>query len=143
MSDRSRSALPVFGPALLLGVCLAVLVPLAAAGDTPAAQEVDQLIEQLGSEKFAERQAASKRLAEIGERALSALHKALDSPDLEIRHRAEDLVRVLERRLFGELRVLAGHTRPIVSVALAPDGKLALTGGNDQTLRLWDVETGR
>jgi WD40 repeat protein len=28
-------------------------------------------------------------------------------------------------------------------VALAPDGKRALSGGADRTMRLWDVETGK
>ncbi len=36
-----------------------------------------------------------------------------------------------------------GHTDPIRSVALSADGRHALSGSLDNTLRLWDVESGR
>jgi WD40 repeat protein len=35
-----------------------------------------------------------------------------------------------------------GHTQPIESVGLSPDGMLALAGSQDKTLRIWQVETG-
>lgn len=37
---------------------------------------------------------------------------------------------------------LEGHTAPILCAAFSPDGRLAVTGGRDDTLRLWDVRTG-
>ena len=36
-------------------------------------------------------------------------------------------------------RILSGHTEPIYSVALTPDGTRALTGSYDKTARLWDL----
>jgi WD40 repeat protein len=36
-----------------------------------------------------------------------------------------------------------GHTRDVSSVAFSPDGKLALSGSKDNTLKLWDVQTGK
>ncbi|MCI0465087.1 MAG: WD40 repeat domain-containing protein [Gemmataceae bacterium] len=43
----------------------------------------------------------------------------------------------------GPVRVFTGHTRPVHSAALSPDGKLAVSGGDDDDLRLWDVATGK
>jgi WD40 repeat protein len=43
------------------------------------------------------------------------------------------------------LRVLEGHSDDVMCAVFLPDGKRILTlgGGNDQTVRLWEVETGR
>ncbi len=52
----------------------------------------------------------------------------------------------LERRLDGlpdeaaTHQVLRGHTGPVRSVAFAPDGMRLLSGSQDNTLRLWEVE---
>ncbi|MGB5846717.1 MAG: WD40 repeat domain-containing protein, partial [Anaerolineales bacterium] len=53
----------------------------------------------------------------------------------------------------AELRRLIGHQAPVAGVALTPDGKFALTGSGsldlggepagDNSLRLWDVESGQ
>lgn len=40
-------------------------------------------------------------------------------------------------------RCLAGHTGAVLAVAFSRDGRLAVTGGKDALLRLWDVATGR
>src|SRR5262249_3861422 len=108
---------------------------------TPA--EIGQLIEQLGSEVFSEREAASARLGVLGEAALPALRRALQHPDAEVRRRADDLVHEIERRYYGELRALLGHTKAVVSIAATADGRRLLSGANDQSLRLWDLESGK
>jgi WD40 repeat protein len=36
-----------------------------------------------------------------------------------------------------------GHTREVTSVAFSPDGKYALSGSNDTTLKLWEIKTCR
>jgi len=41
-----------------------------------------------------------------------------------------------------ELRSFTGHASYVSSVAFSPDGKLALSGSGDSTLRLWDVAGG-
>jgi WD40 repeat protein len=40
------------------------------------------------------------------------------------------------------LRSLIGHEGTVFSVAILPDGLRALSGGQDNTVRLWDLETG-
>ncbi len=41
------------------------------------------------------------------------------------------------------VRVFKGHTKGVNSVCFSPDGRYALSGGNDYTLRLWEVATGK
>jgi WD40 repeat protein/serine/threonine protein kinase len=43
----------------------------------------------------------------------------------------------------GTVRVFKGHTDAVNCVAFSPDGKTALSGGWDNALILWDVETGQ
>src|SRR5205085_11336499 len=38
---------------------------------------------------------------------------------------------------------LAGHTEEVRTVATSPDGRLALSGSGDKTLRLWELATGK
>jgi WD40 repeat protein len=103
-------------------------------GDT----EVERLIKQLGSDEFAERETATKRLQEIGEPAFGALYKAATSADAEVRLRAEHIL----NKLYPELR-LTGHKGGVWSVWVSADGKRVLTSAADKTLRLWDGHTGK
>jgi WD40 repeat protein/serine/threonine protein kinase len=41
-----------------------------------------------------------------------------------------------------ELRVYEGHNGPIKSVSLSADGRYALSGSYDETLKLWEIENG-
>ena len=43
----------------------------------------------------------------------------------------------------GELTTSPGHLGPLRCVAFSPDGNQAVTGSDDNTARLWDIETGR
>jgi WD40 repeat protein len=45
----------------------------------------------------------------------------------------------------GALHLVAqlGHIDRVNSVAISPNGRQVLTGGNDNVVRLWDVATGQ
>ncbi|MEG4986618.1 WD40 repeat domain-containing protein, partial [Microcoleus sp. BR0-C5] len=49
----------------------------------------------------------------------------------------------LERANEGALRTLVGHSSSVCAVAIAPDGKTAISASWDKTLKIWDTETGR
>lgn len=40
-------------------------------------------------------------------------------------------------------RVLEGHTGSVYGVGLTPDVRLAVSGSDDKTLRVWDLEEGK
>ena len=39
-------------------------------------------------------------------------------------------------------KTFAGHTAAVKGVTFSPDGQTIISWSNDQTIRLWDVETG-
>src|SRR3954471_9442190 len=92
-------------------LALPLLLPLLAAAPPagPSGAEVARLIGQLGDDDFDTREQATARLKRIGEPAFDALHKALSSDDLEVRHRAAKIVAFLDARYYGEPLILTGH----------------------------------
>src|ERR1043166_446196 len=110
-----------------------------AVADDPDDKDIARLVKQLGSSDFRLRDVATKRLEEIGEPALDALGKATGT--LEMRRRAEQIVAVIEDKLWPEL--LLTH-KGVWSVSVSADGKRLLTcSQDDKTLRLWDAYTGK
>ncbi|MEM7306613.1 MAG: protein kinase [Planctomycetota bacterium] len=54
----------------------------------------------------------------------------------------EGVARLFDAETGALVRELRGHEGPILSLAIAPDGTLAATGGGDRTVVLWDTESG-
>lgn len=69
----------------------------------PNNSEVEKLVRQLGADKMAQREAAHHALDAIGTSALEALKKAAASDDPEIRRRAEELIKGIEKRAETDL----------------------------------------
>jgi len=44
---------------------------------------------------------------------------------------------------LNDVRVLKGHTRQVFAVAMVPDGSRAVSGSGDNTVRVWDLASGR
>jgi predicted Zn finger-like uncharacterized protein len=112
-----------------------------------SATEVDALAGQ-----FAEHlEAARKSLAEQNhEAALKALKEARAVPGFERSEEALTLWRDLattfpRQRLQAvwEKTTLQGHAAPVNALAFHPDGRRLLSAARDNSLRLWDIETGQ
>jgi WD40 repeat protein len=55
----------------------------------------------------------------------------------------KNVAHLLDLTTEREVRPLKGHTGNLWTAVFLPDGKRAVTGGEDRTLRLWNLETGR
>jgi hypothetical protein len=105
-------------PVLVAGVGLGWVGALAAGGAAgqgkPAAGEAGspaQLVTRLGSQRFRDREDASRALDELGAKALPPLRQAAADPDPEVRRRAAALVGRIEKRLETERLLEPQHVR--------------------------------
>jgi serine/threonine protein kinase len=62
--------------------------------------------------------------------------------DLQRLARGSDVSATIGPPTTGPLRCFIGHTDSVWAVAFAPDGQLAVSGGKDRTVRLWQVSSG-
>ena len=82
---------------------VAKLVLLGLLGQVTGGQaDPSAIMAQLGSRRYAEREAASEALERLGRPALPALRAARDSRDLEIRNRAYRLIQKIEAALLTQ-----------------------------------------
>ena len=84
--------------------------------DPQLGNEVDRLIAELGDARFTAREAAQKRLMELGPLAYSALNKALNGTDLEIVIRAERIL--LNQNQTPNAAGAACRARPVNGVVV-------------------------
>ena len=83
---------------LACGVTLLTFRTARPAEEKSAPLPLARLIDRLGSSDFAEREGATRALDDIGTAALPDLRRAAEGDDPEIRRRAGDLIRRIERR---------------------------------------------
>ena len=90
----------------------AVAVGLLDASPTPPPQDaIKSLVEQLGADRYADREAAAAALEKIGLPALQALQAAATSESLEVRERAAALVVKLHRSAESQSLLLAKRVK--------------------------------
>src|SRR5260370_19046506 len=124
-----------------LAVCFLVFWGTSSAGtDQPDRSEIDLLIQQLGSSKFSEREAASQRLEALGRSALDALRRAARSEDPEVRRRGEALIGALKQ--ITRCITLSGHGSAIRCIAFSPDSNGLVAAGEGGKVVLWRMSPG-
>jgi WD40 repeat protein len=117
-----------------------------------SAGEMGRLIEQLDDPDLARRREAMKKLEALGEPALPALHKVIDSDaDVDMRLRAAVVARAIDGQVWGLVRAMgAGADLKVAPpwggywlnrVACSGDGKYAVAAGG--ALILYDLDTGK
>ena len=117
--------------------------------------EVERLVEDLSSESYDVREGAGRRLVNIGEAAWERVYEASQTAkDLELRYRAGELLKTLQKRRFSPIRIWEDHRDIVWAVAFSPDGKYLASGGGGQemggnwtegsdfSIRIWNMKDG-
>ena len=117
--------------------------------------EVARLVVDLSSESYASREAAGRQLLNIGEAAWDPVYEASQSTsDLELRYRATELLKTLQKKKFMPIRIWEEHGDIVWAVAFSPDGRFLASGGGGQemngnwtegsdfSIRIWNLKDG-
>jgi len=80
------------------------------------------------------------------ESAIECVHEAFNKygENEELKNVLDEAREMMDKGLDGRcIHKLEGHTEFVKAVCLSPDGKLALSGSYDKTVKLWDVATSK
>ena len=73
----------------------------------------------------------------------SVFHIAFTPDGKRIVSAANNHLTIRDADTGAELGIGRGHEGYVQSLAVSPDGKFAVTGGLDHTIRCWEIPTGR
>ena len=132
---------------LLLALAAASLAVIAAVASRERANTLRALV-QVEEKDAAGRRNLYAAHMNLARQAWEAgnLKRVLELLDRHVPAEGEEDLRGFEWHLLrnlceGGLATLRGHDAPVNAVAFSPDGKTLASGGNDGTLRIWDLET--
>src|ERR1043166_9065999 len=108
--------------------------------DDPDPKVMKRLIENLGSDEFAEREAAMAQLRKIGMPIIPFLRRFGSTTNYAKHKRIVDLLADIEKK--GQMFCLTGHDKGVITIALLPGQQKMLSAGEDTTIRLWDMTNG-
>lgn len=77
----------------------------------------------------------------VSGRGLTSVQHSLNSPFIVVGGH-DRLARLVNLNTSQEIQVFRGHLHTVWSVAFSPDGKTAVTGSEDKSLRYWEVTSG-
>ena len=88
-----------------------------------------------------------------GEAGLDLVINALEDPDLKLKAyqllrkrtepQASQAIKGLkDYHFYQNLKTLKGHRSSVLSVAITPDGQYIVSGSDDKTIKIWDINTG-
>jgi WD40 repeat protein/serine/threonine protein kinase len=149
LEKRSRDRLRALAVVLAAGLVIAAVLAAVAFQQRQTAE--DRRKEANAQRVIAERNAELSQSQALVSNAQTALKD--DDTDLAIALALEantipnpppEALQILEVAALspGTVRVFEGHTAALRSVAISPDGQTALTGSEDMSLILWNLDTG-
>lgn len=145
MFGMRRFSIAVIGCAV--AAIQAAIVVVTTAGQEPpateqvAAERVAMLVKQLGSEDFAEREAAGDQLTRIGLPAFAALEAAVVHPDREVRYRSIRILgQIRELDMQRRLEAFLSGKEDAEEYPLPGWSRFKKSYGDDATARQWFVE---
>jgi len=126
-------------PALLLGLGALVAAP---AADAPKAdaERIAQLVKQLGSDNFEEREKATKELEAIGTPAINALRRAAKDGEAEVKTRADALIQKAGKKASTEKLLAATKVKLVFKDTPLADAVAEFNKKSGYTIQLHDPD---
>src|SRR5882672_472882 len=108
---------------------------------------IRQTLYEASAPRSAQEEAARKAGAQVRRRRLRLRVGVAIGSVLVVAYAAAMLLPIMLAKWFlppdSSMRTFRGHSKDVTQVAFSPDGRTALSGSWDDTVRLWEVATGK